>query len=47
MVDMLPAGLLLAAGRGTRFDASGRQDKLMAPLGDSHVAVVAARALAG
>lgn len=38
--------LLLAAGRGTRFDPSGAQNKLLAPLADgSLVACAAARAL--
>jgi molybdenum cofactor cytidylyltransferase len=38
--------LLLAAGRGTRFDPSGLQNKLMAPLPDgTPVACAAARAL--
>ena len=39
-------GLLLAAGRGTRFDAAGRRDKLLAPYQDGTVAGYAARALA-
>ena len=38
--------LLLAAGRGTRFDSTGVQDKLLAPLPDgTPVACAAARAL--
>lgn len=38
--------LLLAAGRGTRFDPSGLQNKLLAPLSDgTPVACAAARAL--
>lgn len=36
-------GILLAAGRGSRFDASGRQDKLLQPLPTGE-AVVAASA---
>lgn len=40
------AGILLAAGRGTRFDASGARDKLLQPLaGGDIVAVTAARNL--
>lgn len=39
-------GLLLAAGRGTRFDPTGLQNKLLAPLPDgTPVACAAARAL--
>lgn len=39
-------GILLAAGRGARFDRSGEQDKLMQPLGNGDtVAVTAARNL--
>jgi molybdenum cofactor cytidylyltransferase len=38
--------LLLAAGRGTRFDATGLQNKLLAPLADgTPVACAAARSL--
>lgn len=40
------AGLLLAAGRGTRFDPSGRQDKLLQPIDGVPVVVCAARHLA-
>lgn len=40
------AGILLAAGRGTRFDAGGRQDKLMQTLpGGELVAVASAHRL--
>ena len=40
-------GLLLAAGKGTRFDPTGAGNKLLTPLpgGDEVVAVAAARAL--
>lgn len=41
-----PIGILLAAGLGTRFDASGRQNKLLAPLPDGRpLAVASAHAL--
>lgn len=41
-----PAGILLAAGRGARFDASGRQSKLLQTLPDGRpLAVAAAQAL--
>jgi molybdenum cofactor cytidylyltransferase len=41
-----PVGILLAAGRGSRFDASGSQDKLLALLPDGiPVAVASARIL--
>ncbi len=41
-------GVLLAAGRGQRFDASGERNKLLAPLADGHPVVEAsARALLG
>jgi molybdenum cofactor cytidylyltransferase len=41
-----PVGILLAAGRGSRFDASGKIDKLLAPLPDgTPVAAAAATAL--
>lgn len=36
--DIRTAGLLLAAGRGRRFDASGQQDKLLQPLADESAA---------
>ncbi|MGE5622089.1 MAG: nucleotidyltransferase family protein [Bacillota bacterium] len=41
-------GILLAAGRGSRFDASGRQDKLLQslPTGDAVVAASAKNLLA-
>lgn len=41
-------GILLAAGRGSRFDASGRQDKLLhvLPTGDTVVAASAKNMLA-
>ncbi|WP_454719970.1 MULTISPECIES: nucleotidyltransferase family protein [Cupriavidus] len=43
----LPTGILLAAGYGRRFDASGRQNKLLARLPDGHtVAARSARTLA-
>ncbi len=43
-----PVGLLLAAGRGSRFDASGQRNKLLAPLADGRpLAVVAAQHLLG
>jgi len=42
-----PTGILLAAGYGRRFDASGRQNKLLARLPDGHtVAGRSARTLA-
>lgn len=34
-------GILLAAGRGVRFDPSGEQDKLLQPLPDGEAVVVA------
>lgn len=40
-----PTGLLLAAGRGTRFDASGTLDKLLADVGGVPLAVASARRL--
>jgi molybdenum cofactor cytidylyltransferase len=39
-----PIGILLAAGRGRRFDADGRRNKLLQPLPGSGEAVVAASA---
>jgi molybdenum cofactor cytidylyltransferase len=40
------AGILLAAGRGVRFDATGQRNKLLQPLaGGDEVAVAAARNL--
>lgn len=36
-----PVGILLAAGRGRRFDPSGVQDKLLQPLADGDAVVVA------
>lgn len=36
--DIRTAGLLLAAGRGRRFDASGQQDKLLQPIADESAA---------
>jgi len=42
----LATGLLLAAGRGTRFDPQGQQNKLLAPLADgTPVARAAAHAM--
>lgn len=41
-----PVGLLLAGGRGSRFDSSGHRDKLLANYGGEPVAVHAARNLA-
>ena len=38
-------GLLLAAGRGARFDASGQRDKLLATVNNEPVALLAARHL--
>ena len=38
-------GLLLAAGRGFRFDASGQQNKLLASVNNEPVALIAARNL--
>ena len=38
-------GLLLAAGRGTRFDASGQRDKLLATVNNEPIALLAARHL--
>lgn len=43
--DARQIGLLLAAGRGTRFDPTGRTSKLLAELHGVPVAVHAARAL--
>lgn len=40
-----PVGLLLAGGRGSRFDPSGHRDKLLANYGGEPVAVQAARNL--
>ncbi len=40
-----PVGLLLAGGRGTRFDPSGHRDKLLALLDGEPVCVHAARGL--
>ena len=42
---MKAVGLLLAAGRGTRFDASGALDKLLADVGGVPLAIAAARRL--
>jgi molybdenum cofactor cytidylyltransferase len=43
---MTPVGILLAAGRGRRFDPSGARNKLLQPLaGGEPVAVASARAL--
>ena len=43
---MTPVGILLAAGRGRRFDPSGTRNKLLQPLaGGEPVAVASARAL--
>ena len=43
---MTPVGILLAAGRGRRFDPSGIRNKLLQPLaGGEPVAVASARAL--
>ena len=43
---MAPVGILLAAGRGRRFDPSGVHDKLLQPLaGGDAVVVASARAL--
>lgn len=45
-VAKTPVGILLAAGRGKRFDPSGQNDKLLAVLpGGAPVAVAAARNL--
>jgi len=38
-------GILLAAGRGSRFDPSGARNKLLQPLGDSTVVAISARNL--
>lgn len=40
-----PVGLLLAGGRGSRFDSSGHRDKLLAPIDGEAVCVRAAKAL--
>lgn len=40
-----PVGLLLAGGKGSRFDASGHRDKLLARVDGEPVCVRAARAL--
>ncbi|MBC7453221.1 MAG: nucleotidyltransferase family protein [Massilia sp.] len=43
---MAPVGILLAAGRGRRFDPSGHRNKLLQPLaGGDAVVVASARAL--
>lgn len=42
---MIVVGLLLSAGRGTRFDATGGRDKLLAPVAGTPIAVHAARRL--
>lgn len=42
---MRTVGLLLAAGRGTRFDASGALDKLLADVGGMPLAIASARRL--
>lgn len=43
---MTPVGILLAAGRGRRFDPSGTRNKLLQPLPNGEpVAVASARAL--
>ncbi len=43
---MTPVGILLAAGRGRRFDPSGNRNKLLQPLaGGEPVVVASARAL--
>ena len=42
---MTPAGILLAAGRGRRFDPSGAHNKLLVRLGDDAVVAASARAL--
>lgn len=45
-MDINPVGILLAAGRGRRFDPEGRRNKLLQPLaGGEAVAVVSARTL--
>ncbi|HVL76527.1 MAG TPA: nucleotidyltransferase family protein [Noviherbaspirillum sp.] len=38
-------GILLAAGRGTRFDANGRRNKLLARIDNTPVVALAARSL--
>ena len=43
---MTPVGILLAAGRGRRFDPAGRRNKLLQPLaGEEPVVVASARRL--
>ena len=42
---MAPVGILLAAGRGRRFDPSGAHNKLLVRLGDDAVVAASARAL--
>jgi molybdenum cofactor cytidylyltransferase len=43
---MVPVGILLAAGRGSRFDPTGIRNKLLQPLPDGQaLAVASARAL--
>ena len=42
---MSPVGILLAAGRGRRFDPSGAHNKLLVRLGDDAVVAASARAL--
>lgn len=46
MTNALPVGILLAAGRGRRFDPAGIHNKLLQPLaGSDPVAMASARAL--
>lgn len=42
---MTPVGILLAAGRGRRFDPTGAHNKLLVRLGDDAVVAASARAL--
>ena len=42
---MAPVGILLAAGRGRRFDPAGAHNKLLVRLGDDAVVAASARAL--
>jgi molybdenum cofactor cytidylyltransferase len=45
-VNVVPVGILLAAGRGRRFDPAGLRNKLLQPLaGDEPVVVASARKL--
>jgi molybdenum cofactor cytidylyltransferase len=44
-VSVAPVGILLAAGRGRRFDPAGQRNKLLQPLAGEPVVVASARKL--